>query len=92
MNASLRRKVLLLGVVSSTLLLGGCSLFGHSKRCREPDVSRNAVNLPPLKVPPGADAPDTRNAVKVPPLDVPAQPRSPGDGCLSAPPQFKSAS
>jgi hypothetical protein len=93
MNASLRRKAALTGLVSCTLLLGACAMFsrGGKHGCREPDVARNAANLPPLKVPPGLDAPDTRNAVQVPPLDTPVQLRKPGDACLSAPPDFKGA-
>jgi len=93
MNASLRRKAALAGLVSCTLLLGACALFnrGGKHGCREPDVARSAVNQPPLKVPAGLDAPDTRNAVRVPQLDAPEQPRRPGDACLSAPPDFKAA-
>jgi hypothetical protein len=93
MNASLRRKAALAGLVTGTMLLGACSMFGRGGKhgCREPDIARSAVNQPPMKVPPGADAPDTRNAIRVPALDTPAQPRRPGDACLSAPPEFKGA-
>lgn len=93
MNASLRRKAALAGLVSCTLLLGACAMFnrGGKHGCREPDVARSAINQPPLKVPAGLDAPDTRNAVRVPSLDTPEHPRRPGDACLSAPPDFKGA-
>ncbi len=74
------------------LALAGCSWMHHGsgKRCREPPIGGNSQNLPPLKVPPGLDAPDTRNAIKVPPLNTPEAPRLPTDPCLSQPPSFKS--
>jgi uncharacterized lipoprotein len=91
MNLALTRTVSRTGLIACALLLGSCSLFhrGSKHGCREPDVARSAVNLPPLKVPAGLDAPDTRNAIQVPPLATPAQPRSANDPCLSAPPTFK---
>lgn len=81
-------------LVAAVLLLplSGCSWMHHGKhsaKCREPAVGGAAQNMPPLKVPPGLDAPDTRNAIKVPPLDEPERPRAPGDPCLSMPPSFK---
>lgn len=84
-----------LALAAAALLLlapGGCSWMHHGKhaaRCREPAVGGEAKNMPPLKMPPGLDAPDTRNAIKVPPLDEPERPRVPGDPCLSQPPNFK---
>lgn len=92
MMLAMRRPATLAVLALCTLLLGSCSWFhkGGKHSCREPDVAKAAGNLPPLKVPPGLDAPDTRNAIQVPPLDTPAAPRSPGDPCLSAPPSFKS--
>jgi len=73
------------------LVLSSCSWFHHGSKhgCRERDVTRGASNSAPLKVPPGADAPDTRNAIQVPPLTEPDRPRTPSDPCLSAPPSFK---
>ena len=74
------------------LSLSGCSWMHHGKhsaRCREPAVGGDAQNMPPLKVPPGLDAPDTRNSIKVPPLDEPERPRATGEPCLSMPPSFK---
>jgi uncharacterized lipoprotein len=71
----------------------GCSWFHHGSRakCREPAIGANAKNLPPLKVPPGLDAPDTRNAIKIPPLTEPERARTPKDPCLSSPPSYGSA-
>lgn len=80
-------------MLSLLLATGGCSWMHHGKhrhaKCMEPDVGAQARNLPPLKVPPGMDSPDTRNAIKVPPLDEPERPRSQQDPCLSSPPSYK---
>jgi uncharacterized lipoprotein len=90
-----RQSARALALAATTLLLlaqGGCSWMHrgkHSARCREPAVGGEAKNLPPLKMPPGLDAPDTRNAIKVPPLNEPERPRGPSDPCLSQPPSFK---
>jgi uncharacterized lipoprotein len=83
-----------LALAAAALLLaalGGCSWMHHGKRagCREPAIGAEARNLPPLKMPPGLDAPDTRNAIKVPPLDEPERPRASNEPCLSQPPSFK---
>lgn len=80
--------------VTALLLLaqGGCSWMHRGKhvaRCREPAIGGEANNLPPLKMPPGLDAPDTRNAIKIPPLNEPERPRTSTDPCLSLPPSFK---
>lgn len=77
-----------LGLLAAT----GCASMRHGKgskpHCPEPAVSGDVKNMPPLRVPPGLDAPDTRNAVKIPPLPEPQVARSPGAPCLSAPPSF----
>jgi uncharacterized lipoprotein len=85
------RMLALAAAVLPLLAQGGCSWLHHGKHaaCHEPAVGGEAKNLPPLKMPPGLDAPDTRNAIKVPPLDEPERPRAPGDPCLSQPPSFK---
>ena len=74
------------------LTMAGCSWMHHGRtaRCREPAIGGETVNLPPLQVPPGLDAPDTRNAIKIPPLTEPARRRTSRDPCLSLPPSFKS--
>jgi uncharacterized lipoprotein len=80
----------LLVTAALLLSLSGCSwMHRGSKSCHEPPVGGEAKNMPPLKVPPGLDAPDTRNAIKVPPLDEPERPHAKGDPCLSMPPSFK---
>ena len=92
MSAPGTRLLSLTAAVVLLLALGGCSWMHRGKhvaRCREPAVGGEAKNMPPLKVPPGFDAPDTRNAIKIPPLDEPERPRGPADPCLSLPPSFK---
>ena len=83
-------------LVCALVVLGtsGCASFRHKKdkpnlpHCPEPAIGPDIKNMPPLRVPPGLDAPDTRNAIKVPPLTEPAVARAASDGCLSAPPSF----
>jgi opacity protein-like surface antigen len=76
------------------LATGGCASLHHRKsksstpHCPEPAISPDVKNMPPLRVPPGLDAPDTRNAIKVPPLTEPQLARAPTDPCLSSPPSF----
>ena len=77
------------------LAAGGCASLHHGKtksekpHCPEPPLTGDVKNMPPLRVPPGLDAPDTRNAVKIPPLPEPLVARAPTEPCLSAPPSFR---
>lgn len=48
-----------------------------------------ARSVPPLKIPPGLNAPDTASALKLPTLNEPVAPRSKKDPCLDEPPSFK---
>lgn len=76
----------------AALLLPGCHWMHRNRisSCRETStVISEARNNPPLKVPPGLDAPDTRNAIKVPDLNEPERPRGPREPCLSQPPSYK---
>ena len=79
------------GVGLAALALAGCSWMHRNRvsSCREDTVVIEARNLPPLKVPPGLDAPDTRNAIKVPELAEPERARSAHEPCLSRPPSYK---
>jgi uncharacterized lipoprotein len=86
------RSFLILGGCSvAALMLGSCSWMHRNRvsSCRETTLVTEARNLPPLKVPPGLDAPDTRNAIKVPELNEPERPRGPHEPCLSQPPSYK---
>ena len=75
----------------AALALSGCSSRHRDRAssCRETKVVTDATNLPPLKVPPGLDTPDTRNAVKVPELAEPERVRSKHEPCISRPPRYK---
>jgi len=74
------------------LVASGCASLRHHKsskpHCPEPALTGDVKNMPPLRVPPGLDAPDTRNAVKIPPLPETQVARSDSAPCLSAPPSF----
>jgi len=50
----------------------------------------NAKSVPPLKIPPGLDSPETGSALRIPALNEPATPPRKGrQPCLDAPPPFK---
>ena len=91
MNTRHAKLALTLCLGLATLTLGGC-VFGHHRNkaasCKEPVIGAEARNLPPLKVPPGLDAPDTRNSIRIPELTEPERARGPGDPCLSRPPKY----
>jgi uncharacterized lipoprotein len=74
----------------AALALAGCHrglLREHA--CNKPQLYESAGNIPPLKVPPGVDAPDTHGALKIPPLNEPAPPpRSLTAPCLDEPPSY----
>ncbi|HVC31851.1 MAG TPA: hypothetical protein VND24_11740 [Steroidobacteraceae bacterium] len=82
-----------LALAAAVLLsLGGCNTIHRLSRentCNKPQPYMGASSIPPLRIPPGLDAPDTSHALVVPKLDEPAPPpRGPTDPCLSAPPSF----
>ena len=73
-------------------LLGACSFFrgATAKACHSPQAYQKAATVPPLKIPPGLDAPDTTNSLRLPTLNDPAPPpRKGGQPCLDEPPPFK---
>ena len=83
------RNAVLLTLVG--LALGGChSIHRLTQSCnKDTDGYKQAINVAPIKVPPGVDAPDTRSALQIPVLNEPAPPpRGPRDPCLDAPPKF----
>ncbi len=50
------------------------------------------ASIPPLKIPPGLEAPDTTNALHLPQLNEPAPPPRTGQQpCLDEPPPYKVA-
>ena len=77
---------ILLGVLAVTAL-AGCKTKLESCHQSDKDYA-GARELPPLKAPPGLDAPDTRNALKIPPLETPERIRGKNEPCLDIPPPF----
>ncbi len=78
-------------VVVVGLALCGCrSLHRFTESCNaDTDRYMQATTVPPIKVPPGIDPPDTKSALQIPVLNEPAEPpRGPRDPCLDAPPKF----
>jgi uncharacterized lipoprotein len=75
------------------LTLSGCHPFRHfAYACHKKQVYQQAASIPPLKIPPGLDAPDTTNALHLPQLNEPAPPPRKGhDPCLDEPPSYKVA-
>jgi uncharacterized lipoprotein len=74
------------------LPLAGCHIFrsASTKACHQPQPYQQAQTVPPLKIPPGLDAPDTTNALRLPTLNEPPPPKRSGkQPCLDEPPPFK---
>jgi len=66
----------------------GCALLPDAgSGCNEPRPYQAAREVPPLRAPEGAVAPDTRNAMRIPPV---AAPRLPAEDsrCLDQPPSY----
>jgi hypothetical protein len=79
------RPLLLVTASLALLAATGCStLTGTS--CRKPQPYQTAEDLPPLRMPPGLDRPDTSGALKIPALNEPEYPLDPDGPCLEAPP------
>ena len=92
MNNACGRLVGVLVCALTVLASTGCVWLRHGRQsgptCRDPAVTGDTRNFPPLRVPAGLDAPDTRNAIKVPPLPETARARLPDEPCLTDPPSF----
>jgi uncharacterized lipoprotein len=82
------KSVLVLLCAGALVCLGGCRAL-RANSCNKPQPYMAATSVPPLKIPPGLDAPDTSNALKLPTLNEPVAPRSKSDPCLDRPPPFK---
>jgi len=75
--------------LAALLALNGCHYF-HSMSCHGGQPYQNAKSEPPLKIPPGLEAPDTTGALRLPRLSEPPPPARKGkDPCLDEPPPFK---
>jgi uncharacterized lipoprotein len=76
--------------LAAVLALAGCGLLPDAySGCNEAQPYQAASDVGPLRVPSGADLPDTRNALKIPELERPELPRDPGS-CLEHPPPYAS--
>lgn len=84
------RNLRLLPLLAAALLVGGCGTM-FSTSCAKPEDFANVEDKPPLKIPPGFDAPDTRSALTIPPLETPEAPRPADSPCLDTPPKFNPA-
>ena len=88
MRSCVKRLIL----VAAVLPVAGCaSLPGASSGCNELQPYQAARQAEPLRVPAGADLPDTRNALRIPEVRNPELPPEPGR-CLDHPPVFSSGS
>ena len=78
-------------VLAAAAALTGCGWLPDAYTgCEEAQPYHAAKDVGPLRVPAGADRPDTRNALKIPELKSPELPRDPGS-CLEHPPPFAEA-
>lgn len=83
----MRNAVFVLSAIVAVSALSGCGK--RMAACRQDNKDYvGAPELPPLKAPPGLEAPNTRNALKVPPLNVPERVRGRDEHCLDAPPPY----
>jgi opacity protein-like surface antigen len=74
--------------VAILLPLAGCSVLPDAySGCNDVKPYESATGEAPLKVPAGADLPDTRNALKIPEVKAPELPADPGT-CLDHPPSI----
>ena len=76
-------------------LVGGCSWYrmthAFSTNCHAPQYYQRAVQVAPLRVPAGLDAPNVQSALVIPAIEVSGPPPGPNDPCLDAPPRYKAA-
>lgn len=85
------RVLILLAVAASS---SGCSWHGlthaFTPNCHSVQEYQRAVQVAPLRVPAGLDAPNVSGALVIPAADVAAPTATaPGDACLDEPPRYK---
>ncbi len=74
--------------LAATVGLSACGLLPDAYTgCEDARPYQAATDAGPLRVPAGADLPDTRNALKIPDMKTPELPREPGT-CLEHPPPY----
>ena len=78
--------------LAAAALLGGCNLLPDAyTSCSKPQPYQSAPEAAPLKVPAGADLPDTRNALRIPKVTTPERPKE-GRSCIDHPPSYGTTS
>lgn len=83
----MRNVAILLASLLSVSVLSGCGK--RAVTCKQDNKDYvGAQEVPPLKAPPGLEAPNTRNALKVPPLNTPERVRGRDEPCLDVPPPY----
>jgi uncharacterized lipoprotein len=81
------RVVVLVASICAVSALSGCGK--RLQTCKQDNKDYvGAQETPPLKAPPGLEAPNTRNSLKIPPLNSPERVRGRDEPCLDAPPPF----
>jgi opacity protein-like surface antigen len=84
----MRIRAMRFAFVAAAAALSGCGWLPDAYTgCEEAQVYQSAQDVGPLRVPTGADQPDTRNALKIPEMKAPELPRDPGT-CLEHPPSM----
>ena len=74
--------------IAAALPLAGCGWLPDAySGCNDPQPYQSAKQRDPLRVPAGADLPETRNALKIPEVKTPDLPAEPGT-CLDHPPPY----
>src|SRR5207237_8037601 len=63
----------LLWLAPLLLACGGCHVLG-ANACHAPQPYMNSKSVPPPKIPPGLDSPETGSALRIPALNEPAPP------------------
>src|SRR5258708_31191432 len=77
-------------VVAAAALMSGCHLF-RGADCHTRQEYQRAGQVPPLKVPPGLDKPNTQSALVIPTVELEPPAPGPKDACLDVPPRYKPA-
>jgi uncharacterized lipoprotein len=86
---SLERVLML---IAAAALASGCGLFHRiSGDCHSPQEYQRAGQVPPLKVPPGLDSPNTQGALVIPAAGLALPAPGPKEACLDVPPRYKPA-
>jgi uncharacterized lipoprotein len=76
---------------AAAMLMSGCHMFRMTPDCHRPQEYQRAVQMAPLKVPPGLDTPNTQGALVIPTVELAPPPPGPHDACLDTPPRYKPA-